>query len=313
MAMKFGRAWCDESGEALTPYRARELYTDEGSEYYGRELTFRCEDKDCRVRLTPVGIYMTRKSKRALHFRTRDEHNPDCDLVQPGRAGTTVRRPPDGEDDYKPTNFPTEFVLNPPKRNRTGGGTSDDGGEGTDGVTTGGSGTGGGGGGGRQTSTKTRYLDEVVDCFLSGDDDSKRREFTIGNKTKAFTRFFKKAQFFGDETGLIYYGPVDSLKVYKDKGVGLRFAEPVWIDKKPYRIRVYVPQERIDASRSRKAFLAEMVELEKAIAAKEEVLAFFVGAYPERVTIEKPDGTSFDLYSADLASIDHLSLTFAKS
>ncbi|WCM19792.1 hypothetical protein NDK50_20655 [Paraburkholderia bryophila] len=313
MAMKFGRAWCEDAGEALTPYRARELYTDEDSEYYGRELTFRCEDKDCRVRLTPVGIYMTRKSKRALHFRTRDEHHPDCDLVQRGSSGTKVRRPSDGEDDYKPTDFPTEFLLNPPKRKGTGSGTGGDGGEGTDGGTTGGSGTGGGGSGGRQTSTKTRHLDEVVDCFLSGDEGSKLRRFTIGDKTKPFARFFKRVQFFGDEMGLIYYGPVDALKVYKDKGVGLRFAESVWIDKKPYRIWVYVPQERIDASRKRKAFVAEMAELEKAIAANEEVLAFFAGAYPERVTIGKPDGTSFDLYRAELVSVDHLSLTFARS
>lgn len=313
MAMKFGRAWCDEAGEALTPYRARELYVDEDSEHYGRELTFRCEDKDCRVRLTPVGIYMTRKSKRALHFRTRDEHNPGCDFLEPAAGGVKVRGPSDGQDDYKPTDFPTEFILNPPKRKRTGGGTTVGGGDATGGAATGGTGTGDGSGGGRQTGTKTRYLDEVVDCFLSGDEASKLRQFTVGDKTKAFSRFFKKIQFFGDETGLIYYGPVDSLKVYKDKGVGLRFADSVWIDKRPYRIWVYVPQERIDESRRRKAFLAEMAELENAIAAKEEAMAFFVGAYPERQTIEKLDGTSFDLYRAELSSIDHLSLTFAKS
>ena len=314
MAMKFGRAWCDEAGAALTPYRAREFYVDEDSEHYGRELTFRCEDKACQVRLTPVGIYMTRKSKRALHFRTKDEHNPDCDFLQSGRGGTKVRRPPDGEDDYKPTDFPTEFVLDPPKRKRAGGGTNGDGGVGADGGTTGGTGAGGGGGGGgRQTSTKTRYLDEVVDCFLSGDEASKLRRFTVGNKTKAFARFFKKVKFFSDEAGLIYYGSVDSLKVYKEKGVGLRFAESVWVDKKPYRIWVYVPQERIDESRKRKAFLAEMAELEKAIAAKEDVMAFFIGAYPDRQAIEKVDGTSFDVYRAELSSIDHLSLTFAKS
>jgi len=314
MAMKFGRAWCDEVGEALTPYRARELYVDEDSEHYGSELTFRCEGKDCRVRLTPVGIYMTRKSKRALHFRTREEHNPDCDFLQPSSGGTKVRGPSEGPDDYKPTDFPTEFVLNPLARKRPGGDTTVGGGDGTDEGTMGGIGTVvGGGGRERQTSTKTRYLDEVIDCFLSGDEASTLRQFTVGSKTKAFARCFKKAQFFGDEAGLIYYGPVDSLKVYKDKGVGLRFSESVWIEKKPYRIWVYVPQERIDESRRRRAFLAEMAELEKAIVAKEEVIAFFVGAYPERQTVKKLDSTSFDLYRAELSSVDHLSLTFAKS
>lgn len=116
MAMKFGRAWCDEVGDAITPYRAREMHTDEDAEFYGKELTFQCEDKDCRVRPTPVGIYMTRKSKRALHFRTKDEHSPDCDFVQPGSGGAKVRRPSDGEDDYKPTDFPTDLVLSPQPR-----------------------------------------------------------------------------------------------------------------------------------------------------------------------------------------------------
>lgn len=314
MAMKFGRAWCDEVGEALTPYRARELYTDEDSEYYGNELTFRCEDKDCRVHLTPVGIYMTRKSKRALHFRTKDQHAAGCDLVRTGSGSTKVRRPSDGEDDYKPTDFPTEFVLNPPRRHRAGGGTNGTGGEGDDGEPSGETGTGGhGGGGGRKTSTKTRYLDEVVDCFLSGDEDSKARQFTIDGKTKAFSRFFKKIQYFSDETGLIYYGVVAELKVYKGKGVGLRFVERGWVERKPCRIWAYVPQERIDESRRKKTFLAEMSELEKAIAAGEEVLAFFVGAYPERTTVENPGEKSFERYRAELASVDHLSLTFAKA
>lgn len=123
---------------------------------------------------------------------------------------------------------------------------------------------------------------------MSGDEDSKARQFTIDGKTRVFARFFKKVQYFGDETGVIYYGAVNALKVYKGKGVGLRFTEPVWIDRKKYRVRVYVPQERIDDSRRRKAFLAEMGELEKAVAVGEEVLAFFVGAYPERETVEKP-------------------------
>jgi hypothetical protein len=73
-----------------------------------------------------------------------------------------------------------------------------------------------------------------------------------------------------------------------------------------------VPQERIEESRRKKAFLAEMDELKKAVDVGEEVIAFFVGAYPTRNTIEKKDGSTFDIYSADLSSIDHLSLTFSK-
>lgn len=315
MAMKFDRAWCDEVADALTPYRARELYTDEDGDYYDRELTFRCEDRDCRVRLTPVGIYMTRKSKRALHFRTKDEHKLGCVFLQSASDRSKGRSPSEGEDDYKPTDFPSELVLKPTKRGKSGPGTSGGGADGGEGGATGGSGDGGREDGYRRpTSSKTRYLDQVVDCFLSGDEGSKAGQFKIGDKTRTFARFFKKIQYFRDEPGLIYYGAVAELKLYNGKGIGVRFIEPAWVDKKPYRVWVHLPQERIDESRRRTAFLAEMTELEKAIAAKEEVLAFFVGAYPEKVTIEnKSHGTSFDLYRAELTSIDHLSLAFAKS
>ncbi|MEJ2633364.1 MAG: hypothetical protein P8011_16940, partial [Acidihalobacter sp.] len=83
----------------------------------------------------------------------------------------------------------------------------------------------------RSTSTRTRYLDYVVDCFLSGDEASKDNDFTIDGKTKAFRHFFKRVRYFQDEPGLIYYGAIDRLKVYKGKGVGLRFVEYIWSEK----------------------------------------------------------------------------------
>lgn len=314
MSMKFGRAYCEEVGELLSPYRARRLFTEEDSDHYGKELSFRCEHPGCRVRLTPVGIYMTRRSKRALHFRTKDEHKDECGFLQPGANGGRVRKPSEREDDFKPSDFPTEFVLNPPKRKRAGGGSvahNED--DVDDPDTTDGDSTGGRDAARRRTSTRTRFLEEVVDCFLSGGEQGMAQQFTIVGKTKAFGRFFKRIQYFLDETGLIYYGAIDQLKVYKGKGVGLRFVEPAWVDKKKYRVRAYIPQDRIDASRRKKAFLAEMAELQKAVDAGEEVLAFFVGAYPQAETIEKADGTSFVIYSAELVSVDHLALTFAKT
>lgn len=311
MAMKFSRAYCEQLKRSLSPYQARELFTNEDSDYFEQELSFCCEDKQCRVRLTPVGIYMLRKSKRALHFRSKEEHKIGCGFLQPGTADSKVRRPSKDEDEFKPTDFPTELDLNPPKRKKNGvGGTPfgfDEDDEGT-------SGAGGAGGQDtkRQTSTRTRYLDLVVDCFMSGDEDSKQGKFTIASKTKPFVRFFKKVQYFGDEAGLIYYGAIDDLSLYNGKGIGLRFAEPVWVDKKKYRIRVYIPQERIDQSRRKKTFMAEMDELKKAFKAGEEVLAFFVGAYPFKETVTKEDGSTFDIYKAELSSVDHLSLAFAK-
>ena len=310
MVMKFSRAYCDQLKKTLSPYQARELYTDEDGDHFGQQLIFNCEDERCRARLTPVGIYMTRKSKRALHFRTKDEHRIDCGFLESAGPDGKPRKPSDTEDDYKVTDFPTELDLKPRNRKSNGGGVPSEDFDGDGDASVGGAAIGGGGK--RQTRTRTRYLDLVVDCFLSGDESGKQGQFTIDGKTKPFGRFFKKVQYFGDEAGLIYYGTIDDLKRYGSKGVGLRFADSVWVDKRPYRIRVFVPQERIDESRRKKAFLAEIDELEKAVKAKEEVLAFFVGAYPVRKKVELNGGNAFDIYNAELSSIDHLSLAFAK-
>ncbi len=310
MSMKFGRAYCEELDELVSPYRAREFYTDEDSEHYGKELTFGCEDPKCRARLTPVGIYMVRKSKRALHFRTKEDHKAGCGLLKPDDGGK-VRKPSEREDDYKPTSFPTELDLNPPKRKGNGGSGAGSGGD--DGGVGGGSSGGYSGGDKRKTNSRTRYLDLVVDCFLSGDEDGKKGNLTIAGKTKSFGRFFKKVQYFGDEAGLIYYGRIDDLKIYNGKGVGLRFTDSVWVEKRPYRVWVHISQEVIDGSSRKRAFMAEIAELKKAVDAKEEVVAFFVGAYPGKTTVEMKDGATFDLYSAELSSVNHLSLAFSRS
>lgn len=308
MVMKFGRAYCEQLEKNLSPYQARELYTDEDGDHYDEVLTFLCEDKNCRSALTPVGIYMTRKSKRALHFRTKDEHKNGCNFLELVDTDGKPRKPSLNEDDYKVSAFPSEFNLTPPKRKSNGGGAivdSDD-----DVGSTGGGAAGSSGGARRKTSSKTRYLDLVVDCFLSGDDESKKGLFTIGAKTKPFQRFFKKVEYFEDEAGLIYYGTIDRLEFYPGIGIGIRFNKRVEVADSYHRIWVNVPLAKIDQSRRKKAFMAEITELKKAFDQKEEVLAFFVGAYPIKTTITLKEGDTFDIYQAELSSIDHLSLTF---
>lgn len=199
MAMKFGRAHCEQLKKSLSPYQARDLYTNEDGEHYAQELTFLCEDQRCRALLTPVGIYMARKSKRALHFRTREEHAPDCDFLQPGASGGTSRSPAEQEDDFKPSDFPTELDLSPrPRKGAGGGGETTTSGIDDETGTSGAASTRDGKM--RKTSTRTRYLDLVVDCYLSEDDASKNQLLTIADKTKTFARFFKKIQYFQDET-----------------------------------------------------------------------------------------------------------------
>lgn len=159
-----------------------------------KQFTFLCENETCRRSLTPVGIYMERKSKRALHFRAKNGHEIGCGFLQHLKNGGRIRRPTENEDDYKLTYFPTELNLDPPKRKGRGnvppiphtdiesveieGGSIVNGDE------------------RRKTKTKTRYLDLVVDCFLSGDDESKKGFFTIAGKTKNFYQFFKKNSVF---------------------------------------------------------------------------------------------------------------------
>lgn len=308
MVMKFGRAYCEQLGETLSPYQARELYTDEDGDHYGQVLNFLCEDENCRSNLTPVGIYMTRKSKRALHFRTKDEHKIGCDFIEVDCADGRSRRPSLHEDDYKLSNFPSEFNLNPPKRKASGGASTIDNDDGPG--STGGRAGGSGGGIRRKTNSKTRYLDLVVDCFLSGDDESKKGLFTIEEKTKPFYRFFKKVEYFGDEVGLIYYGAIDKLELYPGIGVGIRFAKRAKVDDSYFRIWANISLIKIDQSRRKKAFMTEITELRKALVENEEVLAFFVGAYPMKKAITLREGDTFDIYEAELSSIDHLSLAF---
>lgn len=310
MVMRFNRAYCDELEKPVSPYMARELYTDEESEHFGQRLTFRCEDPVCRARVTAVGIYMSRKSKRALHFRTQEEHLSECSFL----VGNASRGERHGiasqEDDFKISQFPSELDLAPRPRASARVKLAEDS-EATnssapsssvnfdDDITR------------RRTVTRTRYLDYVVDCFLSGEEESKGKNFTIAGKTKEFRRFFKRARYFQDEAGLIYYGVIDKLIVYKNKGVGLRFIDYIWSGERKQRIWVYISQEQIDGSSRRRAFLAETEELESAMQANESVEAYFVGAYPELETIER-DGNTFELYKAELSSLDHLSLRFAK-
>lgn len=312
MAMKFARAHCEQIGKSLSPYRARDLYTDEDGEYFGRELTFLCEDHHCRALLTPVGIYMTRRSKRAVHFRTRDEHTANCGFLQLDSTAKKTRghKPSEIEDDFKLTFFPDELVLSPRQNSRSSIDADIDASD--DNHISSGRSSESNDKDRRQTHSRTRYLDLIVDCFLYGDERSKEKPFTIDKKTKPFKYFFKKIQYFKDEEGLIYYGEIKDLRLYKDEGVGLFFTKRTYIEAKSYRVWVYIPQEEIDASSRKKSFLAEIAELKKAIDSGEEVVAFFVGAYPVKITLQNKESEYYDIYRAKLSSVDHLSLRFAK-
>lgn len=312
--MKFDRAFSPELNESVTPYQAREFYTDEDSPFFEQKLRFLCEDKDCRAKLTPVGIYMTRKSKRALHFREDEPHTLKCGYCNDRLGGKRNTAPGQHEDDFKLTNFPTELVLEPPKRKLGSGGTVT-GGDGGDGSGTKSTGGASGSDAPRKTSSKTRYLDQVVDCFLYGDDSEKNNKFTIGDKTKPFSKFFKSVKFLNDGAGYIYHGEVGSLNPYSNaESLGIKFAEKPWDpNKRPNAAWVYISKETIDKSRRKKFFRAEVQELKKAIDKGEKVRCFFVGTNPhiKNNPSKFSDGT-YDTVNDELLSIDHISFVFEK-
>ena len=313
--MKFARAFSPELNESVTPYQARELYTDEDSPFFEQKLRFLCEDKDCRAKLTPVGIYMTRKSKRALHFREDEPHSLRCEYCDDKHGGKRTPVPGQQEDDFKLTDFPTELLLDPPKRRPGSGGGTATGGDGGDGSRT--KSTGGipGSDAPRKTSSKTRYLDQVVDCFLYGDDSAKNNKFTIGDKTKPFSKFFKSVKFLTDGQGYIYHGEVDSLKPYSNaESLGIKFTEKHWnSNKKPLTVWVYISKETIDKSRRKKFFRAEVQELEKAINNGEKVRCFFVGTNPHiQSNPSKFNDGTYETVNDELQSNDHISFVFEK-
>lgn len=314
--MKFARAFSPELNESVTPYQARELYTDEDSPFFEQKLRFLCEDIDCRANLTPVGIYMTRKSKRALHFRADEPHTLQCEYCDDKHGGKRTPVPGQQEDDFKLTDFPTELLLDPPKKKSGSGGGTTTGGDGGDGSGTKSTGGTPGSDALRKTSSKTIYLEQVVDCFLYGNESAKNNSFTIGDKTKPFSKFFKSVKFLTNGPGYIYHGEVGSLKAYNNaESLRIKFTDRPWDpNKKPNAALVYISKETIDKSRRKKFFRAEVLELEKAINKGEKVRCFFVGTNPHIKTNPSQfnDGT-YDTINDELLSIDHISFVFEKN
>lgn len=256
--MKFERAYCKEVDKVITPYIARELYFNEDSQFYGEKLEFLYEDKQCRKILIPVGIYLQKRTKRALHFRSKDalEHICGKNNKIEGHSGKDV-----GTDDpFKITRYPSELILNPSKSSggKIGGIDVDDMDITNPNKTSNSIGSG--------TSTKEiRYkissFEHLVDCYLSGDKKVlETMEFTINGKTKKFYNFFKKIKYYFDEEGLIYYGEISGIKKYGEN-YAIYFKDNAWVENAYRTVSIYINNELIDKFGKKKIFKDQLEEL----------------------------------------------------
>lgn len=304
--MKFSKAYCKKLNKSISPYEAREHYFDEGSKLYQKELKFKCEDTSCGVDLVAVNIYNTIRAKKASHYRTRPKTkhtNECCFFVEEkeisGRADEAKK-----SEKFRRLKFPSEFLLERPE-------VIDDGKK----VRIIEEFTGGNADVVRNTKQvknqnnqeaklKTSCLDHLVDCFLMGKKtDLESSRLTIGNKTRYFKKLFKKIEYFQDEEGLIYYGKIKELKKYGNN-YSITFRGWVNFEGKSRSVGIYLEEKIIKNYRKHKMLLDQLHDMSDS---KEDMLCFFVGAYPR---IDK--NVSFEPLKVEITNLDHISLIYDK-
>lgn len=279
--MKFERAYCEELNRVITPYIARELYFNEDSQFYGKKLSFLCEDKECRKTLIAVGVYLQKRTKRALHFRSKDalEHTCYENNIIGGHEGKKI-----GNDDpFKVTKYPTELILDPPKSgNPKVGGVDIDDDEGNKPSKT--SNSIGSGSEIKETRYRIRSFEHLIDCYLNGDKKVlETMEFTINGKTKKFYSFFKKINYYLDEKGLVYYGEVSGIKKYGEN-YKVYFKDKAWVENAYRTVSIYIDKELINKFGKRKIFKEQLEDLSNVDDKK--AICYFVGVYPEVIEYE---------------------------
>ena len=301
--MKFDKAYCQELNRAISPYDAREIYFDEESQYYSHKLTFFCEDKNCRVSLVPVVIYCEKRSKQALHFRTAPgkTHNSECDYAFPKETNEGKRQATKSAKGYKKTRYPSVFLLERPKKVKDinivaveedtniepkhikSQGTVRN--------------------SNNQSTLKTSSLEHLVDCYLNvSSTELEKHLLTINNQTKYFRNFFKRIRYFSDEEGLIYWGNIKGIKKY-GQNYSIKFKNTAKYNNKELFISIYIENETIEKYRKRRLFREQINAL---VESTEEILCFFVGAYPRLVDVPKKDGTTFLAFNVDVQNLDHI-------
>ena len=304
--MKFSKAYCTELNKNISPYEAREYYFDEGSEFYQKKLTFKCEDSICRADLVAVNIYNKIRAKKASHYRTRPktDHLDECCFFAEDKEISGRAEDAKNSEKFKRLKFPSEFLLERPeiisdgKRVRVTEVTENSA-KITRNTKPANNQTN------KESTIKTSCLDHLVDCFLIGkQSDLKNNLLTINGKTKYFKNFFKKIEYFKDEEGLIYYGKIKELKPY-GKNYSIGFKSWVDFEGKSRSISIYLEENLIKNYRKHKLLLEQLNEMANS---GEEIMCFFVGAYPKI-----DEGVDFKPLKVEIRNLDHIALIYDNS
>ena len=117
-----------------------------------------------------------------------------------------------------------------------------------------------------------------------------------------FRNFFKRIRYFSDEEGLIYWGNIKGIKKY-GQNYSIKFKNTAKYNNKELFISIYIENETIEKYRKRRLFREQINAL---VESTEEILCFFVGAYPRLVDVPKKDGTTFLAFNVDVQNLDHI-------
>jgi len=314
--MKIGKAHCPELDIDLTIYQLRDWHFDEDeyNDINADNLTFLCQDINCRAELSDVNA-TNPKPKQTPHFRTLTNETHSCGIEDDDKLtipGTD--EPKRGHDKaYKENEFPDEFLLKrkPSKRR----GTPEDKPEQPIIIENPNSSKPKNDSDSRQAPNRTSDLEHIVECFLGHQDNPetlKHKYLTIDKQRLSYRRFFVPVGYYdGREELRIYYGQLKTINVYgedKDQRFVLKFKAWPTLEDKKHPLSIYLSKNTINSYRKRKLFKTQMLNfLEHP---EQDVLCFFFG-YPELVdkNYKNKEGT-YKRLEATVTNLDHLVLCF---
>lgn len=309
--MTFDKAYCAELCGNVTAYKARrEFFAQDDLDF---KFTFFCPDENCNIELTGVNIYAVGKVKHKPHFRTKKNcsHSGDCFIVteldkeaKSIDKGITIAH----EHGYKSNKYPDEFMLKRPKKESKNKSeqTEDDDFDieprvKRNSITT------------PTTNAKphkTSYLENVVDSYEDMNEEKRKEAYiTLNAHRRTYHSTFKKIQYFQDGENFIYYGEIEPIKVYGNN-YSITFKERVLVDKKPYKVNMYITDVLIKSYCLSRLFRESINTLAKLGSNFQNARCYFVGSYPKVKEIQLEDGKIFTIYEVVVENLDHLVIKF---
>ena len=135
---------------------------------------------------------------------------------------------------------------------------------------------------------------------------TKQRDLIIRGKKKKFYYFFKQIQYFKDEDGLVYWGPIKEIKPY-GKDFRITFKKAAFENKKPISFSIYIKEELINNYRRRNLFRQNLESIKNM--GEKEVSCFFIGVTPQKKLV-KTEKTEFEIYDIQIQNLDHITFEF---